>query len=93
MAEKKASIGFPITFSEFVKEPVKGVMFLCLVAVGYLYVDLKLNYNKQIEKQGEKIEILENKIDMLTQQLRKSDSTLAAATSKLILLRELGKIK
>ncbi len=93
MSEEKKSIGFPISFSEFSKEPVKGVMFLCLVAVGYLYIDLKLNYNKQIEKQGEKIEILESKIDILTQQLRRSDSTLAASTSKLMLLQELGKIK
>lgn len=93
MSEEKKTIGFPISFSEFAKEPVKGVMFLCLVAVGYLYVDLKLNYNNQIEKQGQKIEMLENKIDILTQQLRKSDSTLAASTSKLMLLQELGKIK
>lgn len=91
--EKKSGISLPITFSEFAKEPVKGVMFLCLVAVGYLYIDLKLNYNNQIEKQGQKIEILENKIDILTKELRRSDSITAAATSKLLLLQELGKIK
>lgn len=91
--EKKVSVGLPITFSEFAKEPVKGIMFLCLVAVGYLYIDLKLNYNNQIEKQGEKIEMLESKIDALTQQLRRSDSLQSAANSKLMLLQELGKIK
>jgi hypothetical protein len=90
--EKKISVGLPISFSEFVKEPIKGIMFLCLVAVGYLYVDLKLNYNNQIKKQGEKIELLEAKIDVLTQQLRKSDSLQAASNSKLSILRELGKI-
>jgi hypothetical protein len=93
MSEEKKPSALPISFQEFAKEPVKGLMFLCLIAVGYLYVDLKLNYNKQIEKQGEKIEMLESKIDALTQQLRKSDSTLAASTSKLMLLQELGKIK
>lgn len=95
MAEetKKVGIGLPITFSEFAKEPVKGVMFLCLVAVGYLYVDLKLNYNQQIDKQGEKIEALEQKIDQLTQQLRRADSLQSAASSKLVLLEQLGKIK
>jgi len=91
--EKKVSVGLPITFSEFAKEPAKGIMFLCLVAVGYLYIDLKLNYNKQIDKQGEKIEMLEAKIDALTQQLRRSDSLQSAANSKLALLQELGKIK
>lgn len=91
--KKKISVGLPITFAEFAKEPVKGVMFLCLVAVGYLYIDLKLNYNNQIEKQGQKIELLETKIDQLTQQLRKSDSLQSSANSKLLILQELGKIK
>jgi hypothetical protein len=91
--KKKISVGLPISFSEFAKEPIKGVMFLCLVAVGYLYIDLKLNYNNQIEKQGEKIEHLEGKIDQLTQQLRKSDSLQSSANSKLLILQELGKIK
>lgn len=86
-------MALPISFSDFVKEPVKGVMFLCLVAIGYLYVDLKINYSNQIEKQGEKIESLESKIDALTQQLRRSDSLQSAANSKLMLLQELGKIK
>lgn len=93
MAEEKKSVGFPISFSEFAKEPVKGVMFLCLVAVGYLYIDLKLNYNNQIEKQGQKIEALEHKIDVLTEQLRRSDSLLSASASKIRTLQELGKIK
>lgn len=90
--EKKVSVGFPITFSEFAKEPVKGVMFLCLVAVGYLYVDGKINYNKQIDKQGEKIESLEHKIDELSNQLRRSDSISSSANSKILLLEQLGKI-
>lgn len=91
--EKKSIGGLPISFDQFAKEPVKGLMFLCIIAVGYLYVDLKLNYNKQIEKQGEKIELLELKIDELTTQLRKSDSLQSASTSKLMILQELGKIK
>ena len=93
MADVKKGVGLPISFSEFSKEPVKGLMFLCLIAVGYLYVDLKISYNEQIEKQGKKIELLESKIDVLSNQLRRSDSTLAAASSKLLLLQELGKIK
>jgi hypothetical protein len=37
--------------------------------------------------------VLENKVDQLTDQLRKSDSTLSAAASKIAVLQELGKIK
>lgn len=83
----------PISFKEFAKEPVKGLMFICLVAVGYLYVDGKVNYSNQIEKQGQKIELLETKVDQLTNQLRKSDSALSSAMSKIATLQELGKIK
>ena len=83
----------PITFKEFSKDPVKGLLFIVLVAIGYLYVDIKLS-NKDIQtKQNHKIEILEVKVDELTNQLRRSDSALSAAVSKITVLQELGKIK
>jgi len=85
--------GLPISFAEFVKEPVKGLMFICLIAVGYLYVDGKINYENQIEAQGKKIEALEIKIDIVSSNLHRSDSLLAASLSKLTTLQELGKIK
>lgn len=91
--EKKIGVGFPITFGEFVKEPVKGVMFLILIAISYLYVDGKMNYNKQIDNQGKKIELLENKVDILVNQVRVADSLSASLSSKISVLQELGKIK
>jgi hypothetical protein len=93
-AKKELKVSaLPISFAEFAKEPVKGLMFICLVAVGYLYVDGKINYSNQIEAQGKKIELLEEKVDVLTNQLRRSDSALSSAMSKIATLQELGKIK
>ena len=83
----------PISFKDFAKEPVKALLFLVTLAVVYLYVDGKVNYNNQIEKQGKKIEVLEKKVEALTDQLRRSDSALSAAVSKIKVLQELGKIK
>lgn len=83
----------PITFKEFSKDPVKGLLFIVLVAIGYLYVDIKLSNQDIQKKQNDKIEILETKIDGLTNQLRRSDSSLSAAASKIAVLQELGKIK
>ena len=83
----------PISFKEFAKEPVKGLMFLCIIAVGYLYVDIKMSNSATQKFQNEKIEKLELKVEQLTDALRKSDSTLSAATAKIALLQELGKIK
>jgi hypothetical protein len=87
------SIKPPISFKEFSKDPVKGLLFIVLIAIGYLYVDIKLS-NKDIQsKQNQKIESLEVKVDALSNQLRKSDSALSAAVSKITVLQELGKIK
>lgn len=91
--EKKNSIVPSFNFDQFVKEPVKAFLLITLAAIGYLYVDSKMQYGELIEKQGQKIEKLEAKIDELTSQLKKSDSIAAATTSRLILLQELGKIK
>ena len=87
------SVKPPISFKEFAKEPVKGLMFICIIAVGYLYVDIKMSNSSTQKSLNEKITKLEVKVDQLTDQLRKSDSALSAAASKIAVLQELGKIK
>jgi hypothetical protein len=91
--EVKAPSLMPISFKDFSKDPVKGMLFLVLIAIGYLYVDGKMNYTTQIETQAKKIQVLEVRIENLGNQLRRSDSTLAAAESKIAVLQQLGKIK
>lgn len=83
----------PISFKEFAKEPVKGLMFICIIAVGYLYVDIKMSNTADKKQLNEKIVTLETKVDQLTDALRRSDSTSAALASKIAVLQELGKIK
>ena len=83
----------PITFKEFSKDPVKGLLFIVIIAIGYLYYDGKINYTDQIETQGKKIVLLETKIEQLSDQLRRSDSALSGAISKITVLQELGKIQ
>lgn len=100
MATKKTAVDSavgaikpPISFKEFSKDPVKGLLFIVLIAIGYLYVDIKLS-NKEIQsKQDAKIEALETKVSTLVDQLRKADSTASALASKIQVLQELGKIK
>jgi len=82
----------PISFEQFSKDPWKAVQFLLLVVVGYLWLDNKMNYQTQIEAHTAKIVLLENKIDKCLLQLKKSDSALASATTKLEVLATLGKI-
>ena len=83
----------PISFKEFSKDPVKGLMFICIIAVGYLYVDIKMSNSAIQKKQDTKIEALEAKVEQLTDALRRSDSTSSALASKIAVLQQLGKIQ
>lgn len=79
----------PISFEQFSKDPVKGLFFLVICAVGYLYVENRMNYTSQIEKCDVNVEHLVKKVDVLEDKLKKSDSTLARAGAKLEMLSEI----
>lgn len=80
----------PISFEQFSKDPVKGLLFITLIVIGYLYIDGKMNYQAQITKHEEKIIVLENKIDLLSIALKRSDSALAVAVTKLEILTQIN---
>lgn len=90
---KEASnvVKMPISFEQFSKDPVKGLLFIVLIAIGYLYVDGKMNYQEQITKHEAKIVVLENKIDLLSTALKRSDSALAVTVTKLEILTQMKK--
>lgn len=84
----------PITFEQFSKDPVKGLLFIVIVAIGYLYIDIKMNYSGQVNKCDTEVVQLNQKVDKLTEHIRKSDSTLGYMVSKvemLEILRNEGK--
>ena len=90
----------PIDFKDFAKDPVKGMLFIVLVAVGYLYYDNKssyLNQNEEYKAQltdcGNKVEKLETKVEDYYTKLRKSDSTLSVVVARLQVLNEINNIK
>lgn len=82
----------PISFKEFSKDPVKGLLFIVLIAIGYLYVDGKMVNKDIIAKQDSKIEKLESKIDTLEEQLRVFIGQAAAAEAKNEVVNKLNKI-
>jgi hypothetical protein len=83
---------FPVTFAEFKKNPVAAVAFCMLVAVSYLYYDVKTGYGDQIENSNKKIEALELKVDKMGYALKKSDSALAAAITELRIINTVKKL-
>lgn len=80
----------PISFEQFSKDPVKGLLFIVIVAVGYLYVDIRMNYSGQVEKCDDVVVDLNTKVDRLTEHVRRSDSTLGYMISKVEMLEIMG---
>lgn len=80
-------------FKTFSKNPIVATLFLVLIAVSYLYIDVRSTFKEQISSQNEKVLRLEEKVDIMQTVLRRTDSSLASATSKLSTLEQLGKIQ
>lgn len=90
----------PIDFKDFAKDPVKGVLFIVLLAVGYLYLDNKSSYKDQLTECKEqvtgcsvKVITLEQKLEEKTEKLRRADSVMAVAVARLEVLNEINNIK
>jgi len=77
----------PISFDQFSKDPVKGLLFMVIVAIGYLYFDIKMNYSDQVEKCDVNVVGLNGKVELLTEHVRRSDSTLGYMISKVEMLQ------
>ena len=56
---------FFISFKEFASDPVKAMLFIALIAIGYLYLDNKSVYQDQIDNQKGEIIELKNEVKEL----------------------------
>jgi fumarate reductase subunit C len=95
-ASKKVDVSanpLPISFKDFAKNPVVGTLFIVLIAIGYLYVDVKTTFKDQAKSQDVRIEKIEGRLDLVQEALRRSDSAKAVTTTQLKTLQELGAIK
>lgn len=62
---------FPISFEDFIKDPIKAIMFLVLVGIVFLYIDNRMVYKEQIEAQKVRINKLEQDVEKLQQTVLK----------------------
>ena len=70
-----------------------AVFFLVTLAVGYLYIDNRINYTNQIDQCSERVIKLENKIDVLSFRLHRRDSILARTAARLEVMTQLNNAK
>jgi fumarate reductase subunit C len=83
----------PISFKDFAKNPIVGTLFLVLIAISYLYVDIRTTFKEQATSQNVRIEKVEGRLDRVQEALRVSDSAKAVTTTQLQTLQQLGAIK
>lgn len=55
----------PPSFKDYLKDPVKVILFLPLMGIGYLYFDVKSTMQSQIDSQQIEITSLRNEIKLL----------------------------
>lgn len=56
-------MALPVSFEQFIKHPIAAIAFCMLLAVGYLFYELRDSYSNQLEDQNTRIEKLEEKIE------------------------------
>ena len=72
-----------ISYKEFLKNPVIGILFLSLFAITYLYMDNETNYKNVISKQEIRINKLEGDVEKLQDEITKRDSLIIVINLKL----------
>ena len=82
----------PVSYKEFVKQPIVATLFIVLCGISALYVDVRSIFQDQAKAQNVRIEKVENRLDLVQNALRKSDSLSAVSTTKLQVLTDLKMI-
>lgn len=65
-----------VSFKEFVKNPIVALLFMCLMAIGYLYIDNKSTLTTQIETLQEEVTTLKKDYKELNDKFIKTIQTI-----------------
>jgi hypothetical protein len=82
----------PMTFKEFAKNPIVAVLFLALLAVGFMYKDMKGTVHMYTDSQDRRISLLEYRDSIKTQHIKHCDSSVAALNEKFNYLQAKNKV-
>jgi hypothetical protein len=64
-----------------------------LIAISYLYIDIRTTFKEQATSQNVRIDKVETRLDRVQEALRVSDSAKAVTSTQLQTLQQLGAIK
>ena len=65
-----------VSFKEFVKNPIVALLFMCLMAIAYLYIDNKSTLTNQIETLQEEVVTLREDYKELNDKFIKTIQTI-----------------
>jgi len=82
----------PMTFKEFAKNPIVAVLFLCLLAIAFMYKDMKGTVHMYTDSQDRRISLLEYRDSIKTQHIKHCDSSVAALNEKFNYLQGKNKV-
>lgn len=91
MATPKSS-PLPVSFDQFQKNPVAAVAFCMLLAVSYLYFDLRANNQAQIDECKKEMAVLRAEQKQAYRALKTADSALSAAITELRIINSMKKL-
>lgn len=57
------------TYTDFAKNPIVGLLFMCLLAIGYLYIDNRNTLTKQVEDLKIEVKLLREENDKLNEKM------------------------
>jgi hypothetical protein len=82
----------PMTFKEFAKNPIVAVLFLCIIAIAYMYKDMKSTVHMYTDSQDKRITLLEYRDSLKSEHIKHCDSSVAALNEKFNYLQAKNKI-
>lgn len=92
MTAKKSLSPIPVSFEQFKKNPVAAVAFCMLVAVSYLYMDLRASNQEQIDECRKEMAVLRAEQKQAYKALKTADSALSAAITELRIINSMKKL-
>jgi hypothetical protein len=82
----------PITFKEFAKNPIVAILFLAIIAVGFMYKDMKGTVYMYTDSQDKRITLLEYRDSLKSEHIKHCDSSVAALNEKFNYLQAKNKV-
>jgi hypothetical protein len=82
----------PVNFEQFQKNPIAAVAFCMLLAVSYLYFDLRASNQTQIDECRKEMAVMRAEQKQAYKALKTADSALSAAITELRIINSMKKL-